>query len=1144
MRPDYCPRHPTPDPRAMNPIYTFILRNALRHGHYGTAVFFGTKVPSSEGLKGKEMSISRKLVIAFIIVGLVPFAIVAAVSLWQASNALQQKSFENLQAVRTLKTNQIQDFFEGRQNDAALLTDLVSSVRNDTYAKLEGIRSVKREAVQNYFETSFSQLLSLSQSLIVLQAQRQLSKEFFAPRNLSAEASPEERASLKSYYEDEFSAEYAAQNSGAEPDVSAMMAGLDSVALRMQAQYISDNPNPLGEKHLADGSTSQTGYDWAHARFHPFFRDYLLRFGFYDIFLVDHETGKIIYSVFKEVDYATSLLTGPWKDTNFADAFRAAQTLPQGEVAFADYALYRPSYDAPASFIATPVFAGTKRVGVLVFQIPLDRVSEIMNERAGLGESGETYLVGPDFKMRSDSFHEPETHSVAASFRNPEIGLVETFAAQSALAGETGSLITENYRGKTVLTSYEPFEVGGQTWALVADVDVREAMVPTIPGQDLSLYQEFVERLRYYDLFVINKDGYIFYTVAKEADFETNILTGPYSDSGLGDLARRVTSTRAFGFADFQPYAPSNDLPAAFVAAPVLDQNGAVELIVALQISLDEINRIMLTRDGMGETGEAYLVGPDMLMRSDSFLDPTNRSVEASFGNPSTGKVETVASAEALAGRSGTEIIIDYTGNPVLSDYAPIDVLGTTWAIIAEIDESEAFAATNSLTWLILVIGAIGAGGVAAAGLLLARSLSTPITTTTETMNTLAGGDLDVEIQYVDRSDEIGEMAQAVQVFKDNALEIRRMEKGQEEERKQAEADKAAALTDLATEISSLSDAAGNGDLSVRIDLAGKTGDLRRVAESLNQMVATVDAGLGEVSKVFAALAKGDLTVRMDGTYQGAFDDLKGNSNATTDTLNGIVGNISNAAEAVQIATAEISVGTHDLSGRTEQQAASLEETSAAMEELTATVRQNAQKAQLANTLSTTARSSAEKGGEVVTDAIAAMKDISGSSKKISEIVSLIDEIAFQTNLLALNAAVEAARAGDAGKGFGVVASEVRALAQRSSEASKQISTLINTSTDQVSVGEKLVNQTGETLTEIVEAVEKVAGIVSEISTASREQSTSLDEVNAAVVNMDQMTQQNAALVEQTTAAAQSLKDQADGLTEQVGYFASSSNQE
>lgn len=439
--------------------------------------------------------------------------------------------------------------------------------------------------------------------------------------------------------------------------------------------------------------------------------------------------------------------------------------------------------------------------------------------------------------------------------------------------------------------------------------------------------------------------------------------------------------------------------------------------------------------------------------------------------------------------------------------------------------------------WLVVITALIAVGAGILVVFLTIRAIIPPLTGLTAVMKDLAHGNLDIEVPGRGRPDELGSMAETVQIFKENSQEIKRLEQVQKEEREMAELEKTEALRSFAREIGTLSDAAAQGDLSVRLEAEGKSGELLTVVTGLNRMVATVENGLTEASRIMEALAHGDLSERMMGDFEGSFAKLKNDTDATSERLTDVVGSISTAADAVALATTEISTGTSDLSARTEQQAASLEETAAAMEQLTQTVRGNADRANEASQLSISSFKRAEEGGDIVSDAVSAMHRISTSSNKVTEIVSMIDEIAFQTNLLALNAAVEAARAGEAGRGFSVVATEVRALAQRSSEASKEISGLIATSAAEVNEGVALVNKAGETLTEIVGSIQKVSDIVTEIASASKEQATGLDEVNIAVSQMDQMTQQNAALVEQTTAAAQSLKSQAGELTEQVSYF-------
>ncbi|KAA0598108.1 methyl-accepting chemotaxis protein [Azospirillum lipoferum] len=338
-------------------------------------------------------------------------------------------------------------------------------------------------------------------------------------------------------------------------------------------------------------------------------------------------------------------------------------------------------------------------------------------------------------------------------------------------------------------------------------------------------------------------------------------------------------------------------------------------------------------------------------------------------------------------------------------------------------------------------------------------------------------------------------------------------------------------------EIGAMVENAVRGDFTHRIALDGKTGFFRLVSEGINRLSENIAGVTEELASVLEALSRGDLTSRIDKQYEGVFQRLKDDFNGTVARLSEIVQRIDHAADSIAVASREVAEGSMDLSERTEQQASSLEETAASMEQLAATVRSNADNAQQVNGYAAEARSAASRGGQVATSAVEAMRRIEQSSQKISDIIGVIDEIAFQTNLLALNAAVEAARAGDAGRGFAVVAQEVRQLAQRSAQASKEIKSLILDSGGQVRDGVDLVRSAGSSLTGIVSGIGRVADLVSEIARATAEQASGLDEVNIAIAQMDEMTQKNAALVEESTAAARSLEEQADQLRHQMTFF-------
>ena len=404
---------------------------------------------------------------------------------------------------------------------------------------------------------------------------------------------------------------------------------------------------------------------------------------------------------------------------------------------------------------------------------------------------------------------------------------------------------------------------------------------------------------------------------------------------------------------------------------------------------------------------------------------------------------------------------------------------------------------------LAVQLGLLLAAVALAIGTMLAVTfrVSGPLVGIRDAMLKLADGDFEVVLPGLGRKDEIGDVASAVERFKVLAVEKAKREADEVVQRQQAEA-----------------------------DLRAKTAEEQaKAADEQSRVMRTLAEGLGK-------LAEGDLDHRLK-DLPAAYSQVEQDFNAAIGRLHETIGTLASATKEVASTAAEIATSTTDLSQRTEEQAASLEQTSASMEQMAATVKRNAENAQQANQFTAGTREVADKGGAVVAQAVDAMARIEESSRKISDIISVIDEIARQTNLLALNAAVEAARAGEAGRGFAVVASEVRTLAQRSSQAAKDIKDLITNSTGQVSEGVELFNKAGASLTEIVESIKKVADIVSEIANASAEQATGIDQVNTALNQMDEVTQQNSALVEENAAAAKALQQQSIGMEEQMSFF-------
>ncbi len=474
---------------------------------------------------------------------------------------------------------------------------------------------------------------------------------------------------------------------------------------------------------------------------------------------------------------------------------------------------------------------------------------------------------------------------------------------------------------------------------------------------------------------------------------------------------------------------------------------------------------------------------------------------------------------------------------PMIATAEPVEFHGAKWAVVTTISEAEATAPVVQLRNMMLMVGGALLIAAAVVALFFSRSLSRPITRLTSTMRSLAAGQLETEVKGAEASDELGDMARAVQVFKENALKVTEMTESERQAAMQRRTDRAEMMQSLQRSFGEVVDAAIAGDFSRRVAADFADQELNILADRVNELVATVDRGLSETGHVLAALADTDLTRRITGDYQGAFGTLKSSTNAVADKLVEIVGQLQQTSRALKTATSEILSGANDLSERTTKQAATIEETSATMEQLEQTVLLNAERARDASKAAGNVSHTAEEGGAVMRKATEAMERITQSSGKISNIIGLIDDIAFQTNLLALNASVEAARAGEAGKGFAVVAVEVRRLAQSAAEASSEVKALIDQSATEVNSGSRLVADAAGKLEAMLKAAHASTQLMESIARGSQEQANSIEEVTAAVRQLDEMTQHNAALVEETNAAIEQTEAQASDLDRIVAVF-------
>jgi methyl-accepting chemotaxis protein len=515
------------------------------------------------------------------------------------------------------------------------------------------------------------------------------------------------------------------------------------------------------------------------------------------------------------------------------------------------------------------------------------------------------------------------------------------------------------------------------------------------------------------------------------------------------------------------------------------------------------------------------LAAPDGTRLTDLVLDPASPAYttlmagEHYLGVLPINGVNYLAALEPIEKMSGEVMGAIFVGTP-------------TAAIDAE---------ANSVVGLILLVGGIVTVALGLVGLLLSRLMTRPIPKLASAMEAIAEGNYDTTVPYTAMGNEVGRMARSVEVFRQNGLRVSQMTEAEAARIIADQENRQKMMSELQSAFGEVVDAAVAGDFTRQVTTEFPDPELNGLAASVNKLVANFNRGVTEIAHVLAAMANTDLTERMDGDYEGAFATLKSDVNAVADKLTEVVGQLRHTSGSLKTATGEILSGANDLSERTTRQAATIEQTSAAIEQLAATVTKNAQRAKDASVNATQVTRTAEEGGQVMDAATHAMERITQSSAKISNIIGMIDDIAFQTNLLALNASVEAARAGDAGKGFAVVAVEVRRLAQSAAQASSEVKVLIEQSAGEVNNGSKLVSDAAGKLKAMLDAARGNNGLLESIAQDSRDQAAAIDEVTVAVRTMDEMTQHNAALVEQTNAAIEQTEGQAKELDRIVDIF-------
>ncbi|MDD1793295.1 methyl-accepting chemotaxis protein [Enterovibrio sp. ZSDZ42] len=987
--------------------------------------------------KFENYALIKKLTVILCLIGLVPTVITAAIGLYSSWASMEAEKSDALQAIAHLKG----------------------------------------DAIESYFDNSHRVVLSIAQSPMTLAAAPAFNNTF----TLYGDSLPQQFSDIQRFYRKDFLSKFESHANNL-PDVEAVADNLSPKALAFQHNYIVNNPNPLGEKDLMRQGGNQE-YDFAHRRFHSDFRNYANDFGFYDIFLVDIATANVVYSVYKEIDYATNLDNGPFADSGLSQAFSMVRNqVSSGEsvdTVFVDYQQYFPSYNAPASFIAAPVYDNGIAISVIVVQLATDQISAVMSKDYGLGETGESFIIGSDKRLRSDTFHN-ESLTVDGSFKNNLT--LDTDSINAALGSQTkepdAALHGDNYQGESTLTLYQKVAISPDIeWLVVVEQSESEAL-------------SAVNTLKIIYLFVV--------IIMISLVLFTAKTFGLRISRPIQDLSAFILSLRQHWNFSSRAEVHSKD-----------ETGQAAEALNTMLASLNgAVGCISDTMSGLSQGDFSQRVDTDMagdLLVLKQSINQFAHKIEISVKD--IGNVM----AKIEQGDFKSRVVVDAQGQLATLKNQVNSSAATTAAFI---DDAKMVMGALEVGDYNRRITAPAAGDLAS----LKESINQSIDNTEGII---------VNICDVMASMSEGKFGQTV------ALNAH----GKMNEMKVAVNGASTTTGSVFNNIVSVMEEVSSGNLSARCNTHNVSGDLLQLATSVNQSAENIEHVLTHTREVLDKLAQGNLKDSFSLEVNGDYQTLKSGINQTIMSLADMVHEIQGTASTVTHQSEETSAEVLGLNQQIDTQVKHLKDVSTLMRAMRSNIDEALDHANVSVTVSQKALDHAKESEVLVKQIDAAMMSITDSSRKMQQIISTIEGIAFQTNLLALNASVEAARAGEQGRGFSVVAAEVRNLAQRSAEAAKEISALIIESDERIVLGVEQVSLSGDLLNKITHSNNEVCANFDRVNISIKAQFERVNDASQGVEGVGDSIQQSAQTLHRINDNMDGVSGQAESLNVMIGRF-------